>query len=182
MSDDAVHRGDRLSRLYEEYYDYLVKYCMRRVGYAPELRSLAEDWSQDAFQVALIKGDAFLNHPNHRAWLIITCERKILHHIEKEKRRGTKRAYEIDAQDEPMIEDCNSRVDRSTERKEAASYLHEICEMMSDDEYAVYMDHFENELTVKDVAAKHGKSENAIKAAIRRIRRKARNFLNDKNS
>lgn len=177
MNHDEKNRREQLTKLYEEHFDFLVKYCMRQVGYAPELRGLAEDWSQEAFFVAIQRGDTFLNHPNPRAWLINTCRRKIYNHIRKGQRHGAKKVFSIDAYVEPSIEDRNERIERWMEKKEASTHIQEICALLTDNEFAVFMEHFENELTSKEVADKLQKTESAIKAAIRRIRKKSHRYF-----
>lgn len=57
-----------LSKLYEEYFDYLVDYAQSN-GFSPDV---AADLVQDTYTVALQKAVDLYNATSQRAWLIVT--------------------------------------------------------------------------------------------------------------
>lgn len=169
----------QLENLYKEYYDILVKKYLCETGFIPPLYAYAEDVVQETFIEAINKWDEFEQHENRLGWLILTSRNKAKNLRKKHFFRSAKHAYCIDEQTDSFIEDHEARIERIAEKKEAAQHLAEILSLLSASEKEAIIDHYENGMTVPEMAQLYGKSETAITAAIRRARQKGKKFKSD---
>ena len=169
-----VDAEEFLNFLYTKHHDFLVGWCRKSCEDYPELREMAEDFVQEAFFKAAKQSKKIINHPKPLAWLVITCENIILnnkkHMVVKEKRFAVH--YEL--RDDSPIEDKENRVERWEKRYDDIHTLEEILDTLTNEERSVYDDHFVEEMTIDEVAAKHGKPRTAIVDTINRIHKKAR--------
>jgi RNA polymerase sigma factor (sigma-70 family) len=163
--------------MHRKYFIVVVKWCRNYVGRDPELWHYAEDWAQEAFCLAVRDKTMFMAHDNKLGWLINSCK-----HIADNalRRRGVRDKYTtftIDSPDAPPIEDMNARIESWEDREERKATIQKVIRALTENEMAVFLDYFLERSSQGDTAKKLEKSEEAIRATVRRIRGKVKRLL-----
>lgn len=168
------NREKEIVRLYDAYYDLLVKYCANRI-FCGQLLS-AEDIVQETFIEAFRKWHELSNHENPLGWLMVTCRNKTLTALKTYQRRARHHSHHADEEIGSTIEDREGRIERVLEKQEAAQHLKEILSIFTGAENEIVQEHLENGKTIPEIAQEYGKSEGSYKSAMRRVRNKGRKY------
>lgn len=162
--------------MHHKYFKVLVVWCRKYVGYDPELRQYAEDWAQEAFCLAVKEKMKFVAHENKLEWLLNSCKHIANNALRRRGVRNKHVTFSIDSPNAPPIEDMAARVEHWEDREEREATIQKIISVLTENEMAVFIDSFLEGSTQDDTAKKLDKSEDAVKATVRRIRGKAKNF------
>jgi len=163
-------------KLYNEYFDNLVLWCQSYVNFNSELKYYAEDWVHEAFVRAIKDKDTFITHENQYGWLVVACRHIADNAIQRRDVRRKHTTFSIDAPTAPDVVDLKASIDRWVETEFAADTLNAILKTLTTQELDIYNEIFVNDAKEAEAAAKFDKPLSAIKATVRRIRRKARSF------
>lgn len=160
--------------LHREYFDKLVLWCINYVNNDPDLRPHAEDWVQEAFYRAVKDRKKFIPHQNKYGWFLSTCKHIADNAMQRKGVRNRHTAIHLDAPDAPPVADTISKIDTWIDREASRAIINRVLSTLTPAELEVYQDVFVGEEKAEDVAERMGKPLSAIKATIRRIRKKAR--------
>lgn len=176
---DGTQHGDLYDALYREHFDMLIKWCHHYVGYDPALISEAEDWVHEAFRRAIRAKRKFLDSYSQYGWLVLTCRHIIDNDLQKKAVRDKRHCLFLDDPNRVPVEDTNARLEKWAEREAQAVLMSRIVGMLSRGEHKVYDEYFVQGKSEQEVADAVGKPLSAVKAAIRRIRKKAQKARDD---
>lgn len=170
--NEIHYQNEKLSELYDQYFHFLMKWCYRYVAYHPQYLSRLEDWVQDAFLAALKRPAVLRRHPNVAGWLVLACRHRIDNDLYRDRTRARNTAFSLDQAgvSPPQWDDA---LERWYAGEDAKASLNAVLSLLSADEQNIYLEYFEGEKTSRQIAEERGKSEPSVKAAIRRIRKKA---------
>ena len=170
-----------LADMHSEYFDDLVLWCRNYVRFDSELLQYAEDWVQEAFFRAIKDKVEFSAHENKMGWLTTTCKHIASNAIQKKDARDKYIIFYIDSPDVPPIEDISGRIEDWENQEDRKATIRKVASMLTKNEADVFYDYFLERLSLADIAMKRGKSLEAIKATIRRIRRKVQSDYRNEN-
>lgn len=175
---NPLEPGFIIAMLYERYYDTLMKSCIRNlIGDVP-LLSYAEDIVQETFIEAIQKWDEIAHFDSHIGWLINTSKNKIDNLKSKHYRRQKLHAFSLDDSLEQVVEDRDIRIERVFEKKEAREHLDNILAILTDVEEDAVINHYEDGMTVPEMAEVAQTTEGSQRSALRRGRKKALRYRN----
>lgn len=169
-----------ISTLYEKYYDTLIWHCINQLQGNSQLMPYAEDIVQETFMVAIRKWKTIATHENPIGWLMQTCNFKIGNFAKKQQRRNKLLLLSMDEAEEPFVEDRSSRIDLIAQKQETAQHLEEILAILTDSERNAVVDHYDDNMTIPEMAEARRTTEGSQKAALRRAKKKAIEYK-DKN-
>ena len=159
--------------LHRKYFQRLVLWCQSYINFDSELRHYAEDWVQEAFLRAINHKGKFIPHPNKYGWLVVTCEHIVKNAIDRRNTRREHDSFSIDADNLSPVSAGKTQVDKWIESEASKDKINSIISRLTSYEAAVFSEIFINREKEATVATKYEKSLSAIKATIRRIRKKA---------
>lgn len=159
--------------LHTKHFDTLVHWCLSHVGYKSELRNDAEDWAQEAFKRAIKDKDKFLGSENQLAWLITACKHISGNAFQRKAVRDREKDNLINGPSKPSTDDLQASFNAWTIKVAATDVIDQVTELLTCEEHKVYKKYFVEDLSEKEVSESIGKPVSAIKATIRRIRKKA---------
>lgn len=170
MSEEAARRTERL---YGAYYDRVRKYARRFVGCNRAWLPLAEDCVQETFEKAMRQHEKLAGHPNPCGWLLRTCRNLLLDRLRRERGRSA-----ADGAEAPQAAVTRERVledfQRWVSRLETLDGLKTLLQRLTKREREVYHAYFAMGRSAEETAREHGISGDAVRAAVKRIRKKAR--------
>lgn len=133
---------------------------------------LIEDCIQDAFVEAILKYDDYKHYKNPMGWIARVAGNRLKSEIRKEKGHQKTISSHLQIKSEDMAFFTDD-VEKEIEHTALKEDILRIYQMLTDLEKIVFHEYFLNEKTVKDVATSSGLSENSVRAAIRRIRKRS---------
>lgn len=162
-----------LDRAYKRHAQSLYRYSLSLLRTIPDAPSLAEECTQETFEVALRKIKILQQHESPEAWLMATCK-----HITLTKRRNTLNhrrilGKPISIDESYNIADIHNRIDEWIENHDYQQKKQQLIQSLTEQELAVFHLYYEEELSLKESAAKLHLSENAVQGSIQKIRSKA---------
>lgn len=170
-------RNEVLEQLYEEHYDSVFRLCASIVRNDRRLYPLIEDCVQDAFVKAINHYDEFKDYKNPVGWICVAAT----NHLKSELRKETNRRKTVF----PLVlEECESTaffrndVEEMLNREVVVQKLSEIYEMLTEHEKVVFEEYFINGKQMQQVADDIGFSQNSVRSAVNRIRKRARSIKN----
>lgn len=169
MNDE---RNKTLEELYSNYYDSVYRFCMTVTGFDRRYYHLIEDCVQDAFIAAILKYDDFKHYNNPIGWIARVASNRLKSEIRKDRnrRKTISSRMQIRSEDVAFFGNC---VEQEIEREELKQDILHIYQMLTDMEKTVFQEYFLEGKTVKNAAFSSGLSENSVRAAIRRIRKRS---------
>lgn len=162
-----------LSNLYQENAAFLLLLCKKRVGYNQVYQELIEDCVQDTFVIATKKYELLLEHPNVRAWLVQTCMNLLLPKLKREQIKAQWTAFSLDDTKkiyEPQINPIETHLHEKHDR----DMLLKVKKDLTPKEQMIIHRYFLEKQSMREIANAFGISENAVKGAIKKFRRKAK--------
>ncbi len=167
MSEEAARRTERL---YGAYYDRVRKYARRFVCWNRAWLPLADDCVQETFEKAMRQHEKLAGHPNPYGWLLRTCRNLLLDRLRRERGRSAAAGGAKAPQAAVTLEDFQ----RWVSRLETLDGLKALLERLTEREREVYHAYFAMGRSAEETARERGISGGAVRAAVRRIRKKAR--------
>lgn len=169
-------RDKWIHECFVENYDILVVRARRRAGNDPILRNEIEDCVIEAFEMAWNKYDQLKHHPCILGWLTQTVYNKIDNLRVRASTKTSRQAVDIDDPAVMQIEDkrAQERLEAWYEQQEQREKNETILRMLSLNEKEIFEDYFIREKSAKEIQHASGGTLEGIRAAIRRIRKKAR--------
>ena len=162
-----------LDRVYQRHAQSLYRYSLSLLRSIPDAPSLAEECVQETFEVALRKIRVFQQLESPEAWLIATCKRITISKRRKMLNRQRIVGKIISIEDSYDIADTHNRLDEWIEKHDLQHIKQQLIQSLTEQELAVFHVYYEEELSLKESAAKLQLSENAVQGAVQRIRSKA---------
>lgn len=174
MSESA--KTEWFNACYEQYFDLLLVRGRGYVGWDPVVRRELEDCIIETFEMAWERYDELRNHPCMAGWLTVVLYKKIDNLRGKSATKSARRSVSIDAETTGEIEDKETtrRMETFFDREEDRALLARIVGLLSRTEKEIFDSYFVQSRPAKDIMQGTGYSVGRIRAAIRRIRKKAR--------
>ena len=174
-------RNKQLDLLYDKYYDSIFERCFYYVNRKPIYFELVEDCVQDAFVKAIEHYDEFKDYRNPAGWIANAAYNNLRSNLKKLRRRARVTSSLSSFNVEAVTFSINS-LDTEIERRETIEMIVKIFDMLTEHEKTVFFPYFVDNLSIKSTADETGLSENSVRAAVNRIRKRARsaniqNFL-----
>lgn len=140
------------------------------------MRNEIEDCVIEAFEMAWNKYDQLKHHPCILGWLTQTVYNKIDNLRVRASTKTSRQAVDIDDPAVMQIEDkrAQERLEAWYEQQEQREKIETILRMLSLNEKEIFEDYFIREKSAKEIQHASGGTLEGIRAAIRRIRKKAR--------
>ncbi|MDP2641257.1 MAG: RNA polymerase sigma factor [Candidatus Yanofskybacteria bacterium] len=161
---EAKKDTEAYGKLYQKYGSKVRTYIRRRLGKDPEE---AEDLVQDTF----VRGYRKLPQFRFRGYSYLTYLLRIAHNLLVNRYRKFKKEISLsDITKEPpeegvsLAEKMDQEIQTHTVRKEIAK--------LSQREQEILRRRYEQEIPIKEIARQEGKSENAIKLFLSRVRKR----------
>ena len=176
-------RNQWIHECFAENYDILVVRAKRRAGNDPILRNEIEDCVIEAFEMAWSKYGQLKHHPCILGWLTQTVYNKIDNLRMHASTKMSRQAADIDDPAVMQIEDkrAQKRLEEWYEQQEQREKIEMILKMLSLNEKEIFEDYFMCEKSAREIQQANGGTLEGIRAAIRRIRKKARLVEQEKN-
>lgn len=171
-------RNSLLESLYEQYYDTVYRQCLPLVDYNPRFYPLVEDCVQDAFLHAVEAYEEYRHYNNPIGWIIRVAQNKVKSKYRDELRHAKVISPVLPGQSEDVAFSVCA-VDEALNRQEKIETIARIYHKLSDQEKRVFIEYFLNDMSQKETADKTGLSENSVRAAIGRIRKRSRQLKNE---
>lgn len=131
-----------------------------------------EDMAAEVLQITFIKVWQRLSSwrgENLQSWILVIANHTALDLLEKEKRR----------RQEPLYEDTPITIEDDYEQKEELlRSLESAITTLPDDEQQLLELYYQQQVPIKDIAAKQGKTPNHIAVKMHQIREKIRKIMN----
>lgn len=175
-------RDKWIHECFTENYDILFVRAKRRTGNDPILRNEIEDCVLETFEMAWRKYDQLKYHPCILGWLTQTLYNKIDNICMRASTKTSRQAIDIDDPAVTQIEDrkAQKRLEEWYEQQEQREKIETILRMLSLNEREIFEDYFMREKSAKEIQQTNGGTIEGIRAAIRRIRKKARLAVREK--
>ncbi len=164
-----------LDAMYTKYAQTLLRCSQSILLQFPDSGELAEECVQETFEIAMRKMKKLLRHEAPEGWLKDTCRkislskrRKLLNRI---RILGTPVSYSVLFDVPDPVDDIESWALAN----DLASVKQSLLSKLSDEERAVYRLFYEQHLSMKDTATELQLSVDAVRGALQRIRKKAKN-------
>lgn len=170
-------RNKLLEDLYSKHYDSVFRFCVVVAKFDKQYYPLIEDCIQDAFIEAIQKYDKYKDYNNPTGWIARVAGNRLRSEIHKERnrRKTVSSRMQIRSEDTAFF---NNFVEQEMEREFLKEDIVRIYNMLTELEKTVFKEYFLEERTVKTAANHSGLSENSVRAAIRRIRKRSNTIKN----
>jgi len=173
---DALVEG-----LYAQYYDAVYLRCLSIIQYNPRFYPLVEDCVQEAFLQVVEDDKKFKRCKNPVGWIVRVAQNKLKGKFRDEICHAKVISPLLFEQQEDMAFSIYS-LDQELSRRDAVEAIARIYHQLSDMEKKVFIAYFLHDLDQKETAKETNLTENSVRAAVKRIRRRARamkteNFL-----
>lgn len=177
----SEERDNLLEQLYIQYYDAVYLRCLSLIQYNPRYYPLVEDCVQEAFLQAVVDYDDYKDYQNPIGWIVRVAQNKVKSKFRDEIRHAKVISPLLNEQQEDMTFSVMS-LDQELSRRETIEFVVRVYSQLSDLEKKVFVAYFLNDMGQKETADETGLTENSVRAAVRRIRNRARamktsNFL-----
>lgn len=167
-----------LEFLYRKYYDTVYRHCLPLVEYDPSYYPLIEDCVQDAFLQAVEDYDKYKDYKNPIGWIIRVAQNKVKSQYRDELRHSNAISPFIQTEGADVAFSVES-VDTFFVREENIEMIANIYQSLSEQEKKVFIAYFLNDMSQKETSDATNLSQNSIRAAIGRIRKRARYFKHE---
>lgn len=166
-------RNKLLEELYSQYYNSIYQMCLLAINFNPQFYYIIDDCVQDAFVKAILHYDKFKNYENQVGWLVRVASNRAKEKVRKEQTHLRVISSRVVCEREDMTfpyKDEDQRF-KTSEMRESIMNLYNTLTSL---EKKVFCAYFLEEKSLSQVAKEHALSDNSVRAAIRRIRSKAK--------
>ena len=162
-----------IESLYARYAVKLERAGLNLVQHRPEYRDLVDDSIQKTFLKAYEEYDRLKDAPYVEAWLFKTCRYRLMTEVNTYRRRQ-KRHVALDGGTEISDERLMTAIDALPDQIGSRELLDSILDALSEKEKGLVRERFVNGTSVKELAQQERTTVGAIRAALARLRKKAR--------
>lgn len=149
-------------RIYEKYFRQVYRYCLFRVSRRSEI---AEDLAQETFLHAFMRLPAFqVRGYSYLTYLLRIAHNLLSNHYRRKETLPLESFTEIPA--EPM---------QPMDEQLIAQTVHQALSSLASPEREALLMHYGADMSMREIGDTMGKSENAIKLMLSRVRRKLAN-------
>lgn len=164
-----------IEELFDMYYDELIIRGNSYIHNDSILKNYVEDCVLEAYELAWKKGQVLQVHPSILGWLTKTVYNKLDNVKTSASVRMARTSLDYETEQAHSISDPDAQ--RQLElwytNHEHQESLNKILSTLTKSEQEIFDDYFTRQLKIKQIASRRGVSLAAIKATIRRIRKKA---------
>ncbi|MEG1013570.1 MAG: sigma-70 family RNA polymerase sigma factor [Clostridia bacterium] len=158
-----------LEQIWREHYKLLYDTGRYTLQGQPERMDRLYDDIQNAFLALWNKREKLKNHPNIGGWLVCALRLQLKTSAGKVYRDASHRAYSIDDENAPSLEDTQQSVDADLLAEDKRTALKEV---LGEENAVLFLAYTLGNQTAKELAAKYGMSEASIWVRISRIKKK----------
>lgn len=162
-----------IESLYARYAVKLERAGLNLVRHRPEYRDMVDDSIQKTFLKAYEEYDRLKDAPYVEAWLFKTCRYRLMTEVNTYRRRQ-KRHVALDGGAEISDERLMTAIDALPDQIGSRELLDSILDALSEKEKGLVRERFVNGTSVEELAQKERTTVGAIRAALARLRKKAR--------
>ena len=167
-----------IESLYAKYAVKLERASLNAVQHRPEYRDMVDDSIQKTFLKACEAYDQLKDAPYVEAWLFKTCRHRLMTELNTYRRRQ-KRHVALDGETVVSDERLMTAIDALPEKIGNQETLDRILDTLSEREKGLVRDRFVNGASFEEMARKEKTTVGAIRAALARLREKARRLAED---
>lgn len=158
------------------YRNDLMRHCIRMVHYDSRYAPFIEDWVQDAFVKAYVHYNKFIGCNNPMGWLTKCCNNKILSELRTRKNNVARVGPGVSFENSGEVPDSIDYILNLINAMQSKDVLHRLYANLTQNERQVYEDHYLHGYTMAQTANNQNLSLSAVKNAVERIRRKAKDL------
>lgn len=175
MSDDQ-QKDIFIESLYREHYMDLKRYSYHYFRNDPKFTPYIEDCIQETFTKAMSNYRKLLTSPNVTGWLVKTCRNELCECLRKHMRyrKHFEGCISVEVESAAAAHDD---LDRWIRRHDAEDDIRRIYQALSPLEQVIFDDYYAHDRSLKETAAKHSTTENAVHCGAKRIRKKAESLI-----
>lgn len=171
-------RNQLLAELYEQYHDSVFRLCYQMVGYRTSLIPLVEDCVQDAFVKALEHYPEYSHYQNPMGWIAEAAKKRLMSERRKQVfRENPVHLERLVAEGKYPEATLLTDVERWFNHEEAVETLQKLVRLLTEREQYVYEAYFVNGYSLAETAEITGLTDNAVRSAVSRIRKRAKQIL-----
>lgn len=173
--------SDWVAQVYRETHPMLLRFAKVLIKRkCPQMAPELEDLVNDTYFVLLRKCREIFFHENVAGWLVVALKFNFSNRRKKIYRR-LKRERLVDLEAQSNIADAHSFFDEvlQTGGPEMLQLLKTI--IQDENKYRAFVDFHLNHVSIRDLAERYGKSENAMKVQLHRTRIICRSFIENNN-
>lgn len=148
--------------LVKKHYDSVLGYIQCRMAD----KDRARDVTQETFLAAWTRVSELYEHPNIRAWLLRTAQYKMKHLFQDDKNENAAISSAIEGYTGESIHEQDTT---------------DLLESLNDQDSAVLLMHYEEGMSIAEIAKALGSTQDAAKMRLSRARRKLTHFAKKKN-
>lgn len=167
---------DWLKLLYDNNYDMLYHLASNKLTAGIGHSSDVQDVLQEVFLLASRK--KICNHPKPEGWLIITTVNVCNNYIQANARRVRKYNKSAQAQLSGNVNSKKQHIISNADETRSVDLQLSIGQILSDDEYRILEQYYENGLSMEEISQNMSISPNTLKVRMYRIRIKLKKYLN----
>ena len=170
-------RNTLLEQLFTQYFDVVYRQCLSIVDYNSRFYPMVEDCVQDAFLQAVIDYDEYKDYKNPVGWIVRVAQNKVKSKYRDELRHARVISPLLPGQSEDVtFSVCG--VEEELARLDTIKQIAMIYQKLTEHEKIVFIAYFLNDMSQKETAESTGLTENSVRAAVKRIRKRARSMKN----
>ena len=171
-------RSDMLDALFAQYYGDVYRACNAYVNNNGRFRECVEESVQEAFVLAWIYYDDLRNHPSPIGWIVSAATNRLRSEVRNVRKRD-KASIPVEKMSESKTDDfTQAAIDRWLDREAASRNIEMIYAVLSPLEQRVCKSYFIDSLSMNETAAENQLSINSVRAAVERIRKRAKRHMN----
>lgn len=171
MDDDAELW---IADLYEKCYHSIWRVCMAAAEGKFQRIPLVEDCVQEAFAQAILHYDEIKNYNNPAGWIAKVAMGRLRNELAKE-RRHARLAPPVDTEALDRVAGFNG-INEFLRHEEIQDQIRRIYERLSPEDQQIFFEYFSNSKPAQEISNNTGKTIEAIRSRIKRIRALARNI------
>ena len=172
----ALEKSEWLTHLFQEYYDILIIRGARHVAHDPILHDAVEDCVSDTFLLAWDKCSELEDCAYILGWLTKVLYNKLDNVRTSARVRIGQNALPLDGEKAKEIEDTQAFHDLENwiESENNQEVIHRLLSLLSKSETEIFEAYFLEGKHAREIQYAKGMSMEGVRAAIRRIRKKAK--------
>ena len=168
-----------IEKLFEAHYSNLEQMCRRMLHFDDRYLDLIGECLQETYLQAVESYEILQNHPEPKAWLYKVCINRLIPYAKLQRSQQKHFPYSLDA---PNAVEPASTIDiaeQITEKDAAEEMIEAIKATLSPTELEVFNALFIENHSIPEIAETILLSQGNVRVIISRIRKKARNFVNN---
>ncbi len=171
----AISRNEAVVDLFARYYKIVYHQCLVKLHFDSRFTHLVDDCIQEAFVIFLISYDKLCDHPNPAGWLCNTAWNRLRSEIRKTNRHLQKLS-EIAEMEKGAPSEMEAALERWADQDIALETVAAICSILTQKEQTIYQSYYVEDLSLAETARKNDLSPNAVRSAISRIKKRAKQY------